>query len=147
MEKANGNGNTNGSTTATKIEIDAPADDPSHIVHKVRSEICDIDGIPTTFILQPYSDRVFIIVTQSDKLGTILSAGFDVTLAGAESYHVQTLMGKRDVPELELCARQVIQAMKTAGCNKPLLLSLALKSHDLPTMHAIIAKIKDIPVW
>lgn len=57
------------------------------------------------------------------------------------------LMGKREVAELELCARQIISAMEHDGCSKPLLLSIALKEHSIETITAVINKVKELRVW
>lgn len=76
-----------------------------------------------------------------------LSAHVDVTLAGAESYVIQVLMGKRDIPEMEFCARNIMSMIKSSGCDKPLLLSLALENHNLPTIRAIIDQVQKMPVW
>lgn len=67
MEKVKRN-----SSSAEKIVVEAPSNDLSHIAHKIKSQIIDIEGVSTKFIVQPFADRVFIIVTQSDKLGTIV---------------------------------------------------------------------------
>lgn len=56
-------------------------------------------------------------------------------------------MGKRDIAELELCARQVIALMAADGCTKPLLMSLALKDHSMETISPIVNKMKDLRVW
>jgi len=76
-----------------------------------------------------------------------LSAEQELPLGGPESFHVQTLMGKRDIPELELCARQIIALMATDGCTKPLLISLALKDHSMETITAIVNQMKEMRVW
>ena len=77
---------------------------------------------------------------------TQLSAEHEVTIS-SQTYVVKTLMGIRDVPELELCARAVIGAMVNDGCEKPLLMSIALKDHGMRTMRMIIEKIKELRVW
>lgn len=56
-------------------------------------------------------------------------------------------MGKREVPELELCARQVLELIENDGCAKPLLISLALKDHSIETIKAVIAKVKSLRAW
>lgn len=68
-------------------------------------------------------------------------------MGGAQSYGVTVLMGKREVPELELCARQVLAVMEKDGCTKPLLISLALKDHSIGSITAIIEKIKGLRAW
>lgn len=60
---------------------------------------------------------------------------------------VKTLMGIRDLPELEFCARAIIGAIANDGCNKTLLISLALKDHSMATVRPIIEKVKQLRVW
>lgn len=76
-----------------------------------------------------------------------ISAEKDSAIGGAQSYDVIVLLGKREVPELELCARQVVAMMEKDGCPKPLLMSIALKDHSIGTITAIIEKIKGLRVW
>ena len=42
---------------------------PAHAAHDV--EIC---GVPTKIALTAYSNRVFVVVTQTDNLGTLIAA-------------------------------------------------------------------------
>lgn len=71
----------------------------------------------------------------------------DVTLAGTESFATQVLLGKRDVPEIELCGRNIMGFMKADGCTKPLLLSLALKDHSISTIRAVVEQVREMRVW
>lgn len=50
-------------------------------------------------------------------------------------------MGKRDVPEIDMCARAIMAAFKAHGCNKPLLLSLGLTNHDMFTIRAVVDQV------
>lgn len=137
------NGQPNG---CGPVQVHAPADDLNHNAHRIQSACVEIDGIPTTFLIEPFADRIFIIVTQLNKLGTILSASVDVTLAGAESYSVQVLMGKRDIVETEFCARNIMSHIRSTGSNKPLLLSLALTNHKLSTIRAVIEQVRAMEI-
>lgn len=129
------------------IPVHAPHDDLTHNAHKIRTACVTIDSSPTHIIVQPFADRIFVLATQLGKMGTLISASVEVTLAGAESYNVQVLMGKRDVPELELCARSIMSLIKADGCMKPLLISLALKRHNMSTIREIINKVREMSVW
>lgn len=129
------------------VRVSTPSNDSCHSAHRIRMASIIIDDTPTDFIVQPFSDRIFVIVTQLNKLGTIIAASVDTTLAGAESFSVQVLIGKRDIPEVELCARSIMSAIAASGCRRPLLLSLALKQHSMSTIRPIIAQIRDMPVW
>lgn len=62
------------STSASKsIPISRPIDDAKHNAHFIKTASEVIDGHRTDFILQPFSDRIFIIVTQLEKMGTMVS--------------------------------------------------------------------------
>lgn len=76
-----------------------------------------------------------------------ISANREVSLAGVESYNVNVLMGRRDIVEYELCARRIAAIMAQNGCNKPLLLSIALLDHSISTVTAVIEAVKEINTW
>jgi proteasome assembly chaperone 3 len=63
------------------------------------------------------------------------------------SFSVNTLMGKRDEPVLELCARRVAEQMLDAGCTKSLLMTLALRDHSPSVLAPIIAALEAHKVW
>ncbi|KAI0566704.1 Proteasome assembly chaperone 3 [Gracilaria domingensis] len=129
------------------IPISAPTDDSGHNAHFIKSATVQICDRRTDFLVQPFSDRIFVLVTQMEKMGTTLSASKEVTIAGAESFSVQTLIGIRDIPELELCARTIIAKISENGCAKPLLVSLALRDHSMRTIRAVIEKVTELRVW
>lgn len=51
----------------------APSEDREHNAHKIRTASLEIEGVMTDFIVQPFSDRIFVIATQLQKLGTLVS--------------------------------------------------------------------------
>jgi hypothetical protein len=57
---------------AARISIRLPEDDAGHPAHKIRVTTIDVGGVPTDLMLQPFADRVFISVSQLNKLGTIV---------------------------------------------------------------------------
>lgn len=58
---------------SNRIKVSAPPEDLGHNAHKILTDTITIDGHATDFIVQPFSDRIFIIVTQFEKMGTIVS--------------------------------------------------------------------------
>lgn len=70
-----------------------------------------------------------------------------MTVGGAESFVVKVLLGKRDIPEMELCARTLMSKMAKDGCTRSLLISLALKDHSMQTITGVIKKIQELRVW
>ncbi|CAN8076337.1 unnamed protein product [Agarophyton chilense] len=129
------------------IPVGAPTEDGGHNAHFIKSAIVQICDHRTNILVQPFSDRVFVLVSQMEKMGTTLSACKEVTVAGAESFSVQTLVGIRGIPELELCARAIISNMSEQGCSTPLLISLALKDHSMRTIRTVIEKVTELRVW
>ena len=92
-----------------------------------------IDGAHTEMCVTEYSNRVFVVVTQVGKLGTV----FHITTDGGETalqdaammlrvdpnamndkIRVRTLIGKRDDALLSACARHVGEVLVSRGCEK-----------------------------
>mmetsp|Transcript_30269 Transcript_30269/g.51186 ORF Transcript_30269/g.51186 Transcript_30269/m.51186 type:complete len:130 (-) Transcript_30269:521-910(-) len=85
-----------------------------------------VDGESTDIISTVYSDRIFVIISQLDKFGTLLKAWSEPRSDGGMLFQVSTLLGKRDDPLLHIYARQIIERMAQVT-QKPLLLAIALK--------------------
>lgn len=62
------------SEASSRVDVRAPVDDSEHNAHKIRTASMEIEGIMTDFIVQPFSDRIFVIATQLQKLGTLVSS-------------------------------------------------------------------------
>lgn len=115
----------------------------------------DISGQPTEFLFSAYSDRLLLIITQVGTLGTIVRAEREEVLGGGSSgtYRLDTLVGCRDDPALDLCARQLAQLVAEAGCSKPLLLCLGLRRHAggaqaaAQAVRELLEAAKVHPVW
>jgi len=101
-----------------------------------------------TFSFVVYSDRVFVIISQIEKFGTIMKAWAEPKSEGGSIYQVSTLMGKRDDPLLQIYARQIIERLSTVT-DKPLLLSISLKaeSRDQATFQAILNELFQNNAW
>eukprot|EP00591_Stephanopyxis_turris_P005080 CAMPEP_0195516362 /NCGR_PEP_ID=MMETSP0794_2-20130614/7112_1 /TAXON_ID=515487 /ORGANISM="Stephanopyxis turris, Strain CCMP 815" /LENGTH=156 /DNA_ID=CAMNT_0040644939 /DNA_START=55 /DNA_END=525 /DNA_ORIENTATION=+ len=70
----------------------------------------NINGIHTDILLQCFSDRTFVVITQVGKVGNLLSCSIEESeIDGSKTYNVSTLLGKRDDALLELCARKVAE--------------------------------------
>ena len=54
--------------------ITAPVDDTLHPAHNAKHFSVQIGETSTQFLLQSFGDRIFIVVTQMNKLGTLVSA-------------------------------------------------------------------------
>lgn len=114
-----------------------------------RELTATIGGTETQLLLSAYADRVLVVVTQVGSLGTILHAQKEEVLGGGTTYRVETLVGRRDDPLPELCARQLVERAAEAGCTRPLLLCLGLRpgGSSLEAVRQIVGLVLDNPVW
>uniref|UniRef100_A0A6B2LSG0 Uncharacterized protein n=1 Tax=Arcella intermedia TaxID=1963864 RepID=A0A6B2LSG0_9EUKA len=107
---------------------------------KTKQWCCNIEGTKTDFILCSYSNRLFFVITQLEKLGTLMEASSDLSAEGETTYSVRTLLGKRE-PTSEVYARELI-SLTYPLAPKPLLLALSLKATSPTIFKTIIAQIK-----
>jgi proteasome assembly chaperone 3 len=71
----------------------------------------------------------------------------DVALGGGLSFSINTLIGRRDEPLLELIARRVASSMADAGLKKSLLITLALRNHSKEVVKPILDAVEANKVW
>jgi len=112
-----------------------------------------IQEIKTEIILTRFGDRIFIIITQLGKIGTVIEATKESVLEneGTSTFSVDVLLGKRDEESLiQLYARQLIELISKTSKTTilPLLLSVALKNDKDPkTFKEILTIIYHNRVW
>ncbi|KAI0207753.1 Proteasome assembly chaperone 3 [Lamellibrachia satsuma] len=85
-----------------------------------------IDGIHTDVVCTNFSDRLFIVITQYQKFGTLVSVTRDTVVKDGmrePTYSTNVLLG-RDEPETHVIARNLASEIPVV---KPLLFALALK--------------------
>lgn len=89
---------------------------------------------PTEVMIQLFSDRIFIVISQrAGKLGTLLQCTHEHSVIdNSHSYHVETLLGKRDDAQSEVYIRQITERIVKLGQGgttecPPILLGIALK--------------------
>ena len=80
-----------------------------------------IQCIQTDIMIQLFSDRIFLSVTQlSGKLGSLLSVSVeDSVIDNSRTYNVSTLLGRRDDATSEVMGRQIAERIAAMGGNKP----------------------------
>lgn len=77
-------------------------------------------------VSEEYADRVMVVVSQLNKMGTVLEAWSEPrSEPGGLLYQTRVLMGKRDDPLLHIYARQIIERLSQYS-EKPLLLAISL---------------------
>lgn len=122
---------------------------------RTAQSTCDIEGQPTQFLLSAYADRVMVVVTQLESLGAVLHAQKESVLGGGSTYRVDMLLGGREDPALELCARQLAERLSEDGCERPLLLCLGLRRQrgggggaSVAAVRSVVAHVMGLdPVW
>jgi len=92
-----------------------------------------VGGVNTDLVITDYSDRLFVVVSQLGKLGTICEArrekaqsqqgGVGDEGAGRPVYTVSTLLGKES-EEVELVARLLAEKL---ALGKPIVVCVAVK--------------------
>lgn len=143
---------------------------------QVRSDIL-VCGVPTSVIITSFVDRIFVAITQNNKMG-----GFTLAATAhanpsvpdsTPSYSIATLLGPRSAPVPQLLARQLIESLSRSDkphmAAKSMLLSLALQKpkrcaakppsssaddgvpsiseEEAQTVRALLAEIDKIRMW
>ncbi|KAL2636214.1 hypothetical protein R1flu_007693 [Riccia fluitans] len=114
---------------------------------KSKRATADIQGVQTELVLSGYDDSILVLVTQIGKMGTLLHAKKEEIYGGTPTFSVNVLMGKRDEPLLQACARQVIEDISNSGGSRPLVLSLGLKDHSPETLKRVVQLIVANKIW
>jgi proteasome assembly chaperone 3 len=93
---------------------------------------------PTDFIINVYADRVFIIITQTGKPGTLVHVSRDQGAGGAggKTMTTRVLIGKRD--DYVLVYAKKIGEMVASRTSKPLLLALCVLSDSPDVFRAVL---------
>lgn len=107
----------------------------------------DIDGVTTSFSYSMYMDQALMFVTQTGTAGTIISATQDAAFDGTTTYSTTVVLGKRDEPLLQLCARQIVELAGAAGYKKPMLIGLGFKQHSMQLVKQVMQVVLSENVW
>ncbi|XP_068690356.1 proteasome assembly chaperone 3-like [Montipora foliosa] len=117
---------------------------------RTRQAAILIDGIHTEVFCCCYQDRIFVIVSQLEKMGNLisvnkLSSSEDASSTGTQTFHTKTLMGS-DEEIWHVYAKQ-IGALVSSSSSKPLLVGIALKKHSPQTLQQILKLLQSNQVW
>jgi proteasome assembly chaperone 3 len=94
---------------------------------RTHSATITLNDQQTSVFTSVYADRIMFIVTQVGTLGTMVQAQKETVLGGGTTFSTATLLGTRDDPIPELCARQLVEKLSQAGCDLPIILCLGLQ--------------------
>ena len=114
-----------------------------------RSFEVTLCGARTHFVLTAYTNRIFVVVTQTPNLGTLIAACADNPLSAAgTSYSTRVLLGRRDDEALEAYARAMVELIhKRAPDAGPLLLAISIKEHSNELFRAVMKQVEEQRVW
>mmetsp|Transcript_7096 Transcript_7096/g.10591 ORF Transcript_7096/g.10591 Transcript_7096/m.10591 type:complete len:133 (-) Transcript_7096:26-424(-) len=106
------------------------------------------NGVTTKVVVSSYSDRHFVLVTQIDKVGTLITAQSLVSPDGSVVYDLATVFGRRDDPLLDVYARQIIERISKHS-KHPLILGISLKEdgRDSVIFQEVLRTIETIRTW
>eukprot|EP00871_Galdieria_phlegrea_P005851 jgi/Galph1/753/GphlegSOOS_G5591.1 len=110
----------------------------------VRHFNTECGSFRTDIVFERFEDRILLVITQLQKLGTIVSGLFHVCVSSAKDvsvpiFDVVPLLGKHDDEKLTVFARTVGEVVYALGHRKPLVLCLALKSMEKEALDTIVA--------
>jgi len=119
----------------------------------------EIQGNCTQFIFQAFTDRLFLVITQYAKLGSLISIVKEPTQSEAldgendmigshSNLTVETLLGKRD-EILGVFAQQIAECVfenypDETNARRSLLLALAVKDQSPELLNQIILSIRSL---
>lgn len=109
-----------------------------------RQSSATLDGRGTDFLLTTYEDRILLLINQLGTLGTVVHAEKETVLGGGSTFRVDTLLGRRDDPLPELCARRLVEHLAAQGCALPLLLCVSLDQASLRRQEEILAHVAEL---
>lgn len=112
--------------------------------HKIFA--IEVSNIKLDIIILNYSDRIFVIITQFGKIGSLLTVRKSQATDGEareEIYEVSTIFGE-DRLEYHVAARTLAESMQT---NKPILFGIALRDVTGPIVQAVRSAIGENRIW
>lgn len=103
---------------------------PSGLPRISQGTVVSASGaVSTSVLVQLYSDRILVTLTQVSAFGSVLTASTDVSPHdGRRTYDVEVLLGRRDDPLLCIYCRQLVEkAGLVDKLGRPVLLTICLK--------------------
>ncbi|XP_068630677.1 proteasome assembly chaperone 3-like [Battus philenor] len=100
-----------------------------------KSIAADIDDVPTEIVMAEYADKILLIVSQYQKMGSMLMIQKDQVhspLGSDDIYTTKVIFGATGL-EQQVAARYLAEAI---NITKPLCIFINLKSYDIETVKA-----------
>ncbi|XP_037527040.1 proteasome assembly chaperone 3 [Rhipicephalus sanguineus] len=111
----------------------------SGFIPSIVASVC-IEGCDTDISIMEFTDKLFIVVSQYKKLGTLVLVTKDAANCDDPQtlvYTAKVLFGK-DEAEVEATAKNIAKTIKT---SKTVLLSLALKKFSPTIVRSIVSAV------
>ncbi|KAI7874523.1 hypothetical protein K492DRAFT_211535 [Lichtheimia hyalospora FSU 10163] len=127
-----------------------------------KQAACDIDGVHTEVLVTGFADKIFIVVTQFGRIGSLIRTTVDIaphlaTNPSSVPTTSQFLFGESSGPQSDLYmlyASSIAQAVAAMNPHekRPILLGIALKPMDemaqqRKVFNKVIDKVMACPVW
>ncbi|XP_033118312.1 proteasome assembly chaperone 3-like [Anneissia japonica] len=120
----------------------------SNAVPQSKKGAVVISNIHTDIVCTSFTDKLMLIITQYQKLGTVMYVFNEAEISGMQQplFNTKVLIGK-DEPVTHVYARNIALKLHQLGNTKPLLLTLALKDDTPEMLKAILESITQCKVW
>merc|ERR1719401_323473 len=106
-----------------------------------------IAGTATDFVITDFGSELFIVITQSAKIGSLLEASASEAKEGLDGqservYDVRVLFGDRRAEHYRSYARALIELIATRS-TKSVLLGIMLKEHTVEGFRQVLQEVKE----
>lgn len=114
-----------------------------------RTHVASVCGVPTRFVLTAYTNRIFVVVTQTANMGTLIMAQNDSPLTPSSTcYSTRVLLGRRDDDALEAYARTLVELIYKRNPDAgSLLLAISIKEHSPEMFRGVMKELEENRVW
>eukprot|EP00040_Diaphanoeca_grandis_P040378 m.261742 g.261742 ORF g.261742 m.261742 type:complete len:147 (-) comp43015_c0_seq1:452-892(-) len=133
-------------TLLQQLHIDDTNTDDQNKKHPVKSHqiSCSLDGIRTEFVFNWFTNYLFVIVSQFDKIGSLLLATQGEHRSAMPTYTIKQLLGSTENVLLDVCARQIAEHLAGSTSSPlPLLLGISLKTDTPRMVRAVVDTVKE----
>mmetsp|Transcript_96099 Transcript_96099/g.310296 ORF Transcript_96099/g.310296 Transcript_96099/m.310296 type:complete len:142 (+) Transcript_96099:41-466(+) len=104
-----------------------------------------ISGVATDFVITDFGTELFIVITQSCKIGSLIQASASELKEGENGssrvYEVQVLFGDRRAEHYRAYARALIELVASRS-SKSVLLGIALKEHSTEGFRQVLQELR-----
>merc|ERR1712032_591937 len=100
-----------------------------------------VSGTDTDFVITDFGSKLFVVVTQSAKIGSLIEASqTELEGGGQKVFDVRVLFGNRQAEYYRLYARALIELVAKQS-SKSVLLGIALKEHSMESFRQTVREI------